>query len=415
MSQNAPKTIDQHEQEVRIQAYKNCRGYSLTLCDSLSPEDHMIQGAAFASPPKWHLGHTNWFFATFILEPLALAPTVPTSWKTLFNSYYNGLGQPHARAQRGILSRPALADILQWRELVDQQILNALNEGLFSCTQLQLIDLGIQHEMQHQELLLTDLLYSFSLNSSHPVYDASAVLPSPAVSAIEWLEFNPGLIEIGAGTEGFAFDNEHPRHRHFLEPYAIADRLVTNGEYRQFIEADGYLDAQWWLSDGWDTVNKEQWRRPLHWLDRDRTFSLQGVRSLDPNAPVCHLSGYEADAYARWSGCRLPTEFEWEHAAAMQTPTTRPSGLLSAMGDSGWFGSVWQWTQSAYGPYPGYQPDEGAVGEYNGKFMSSQWVLRGASFATPEPQQRLHYRNFFYPADRWQFTGLRLAKAAPFL
>ena len=228
MSQNAPKIIDQHEQEVRIQAYKNCRGYSLTLCDSLSPEDHMIQGASFASPPKWHLGHTNWFFATFILEPLALAPTVPTSWKTLFNSYYNGLGQPHARAQRGILSRPALADILQWRELVDQQILNALNEGLFSCTQLQLIDLGIQHEMQHQELLLTDLLYSFSLNSSHPLYDTSAVLPSPAVSAIEWLEFNPGLVEIGAGTEGFAFDNEHPRHRHFLEPYAIADRLVTS-------------------------------------------------------------------------------------------------------------------------------------------------------------------------------------------
>ena len=282
MSQNAPKIIDQHEQEVRIQAYKNCRGYSLTLCDSLSPEDHMIQGASFASPPKWHLGHTNWFFATFILEPLALAPTVPTSWKTLFNSYYNGLGQPHARAQRGILSRPALADILQWREQVDQQILNALNEGLFSCTQLQLIDLGIQHEMQHQELLLTDLLYSFSLNSSHPVYDTSAVLPSPAVSAIEWLEFNPGLIEIGAGTEGFAFDNEHPRHRHFLEPYAIANRLVTNGEYRQFIEADGYLDAQWWLSDGWDTVNKEQWRRPLHWLDRDRTFSLQGVRLTRP-------------------------------------------------------------------------------------------------------------------------------------
>jgi ergothioneine biosynthesis protein EgtB len=330
----------------------------------------------------------------------------------LFNSYYNGLGQPHARAARGILSRPALSDIIQWRTQVDEQIVNSLNADQFSPEQLQLIDLGLQHEMQHQELLVTDLLYSFSLNPSHPIFNATPAPLHPAAAKVEWLKFDGGLIEVGAGDEGFSFDNEHPRHRHFLEPFVIANRLVTNGEYQKFIDAGGYLDAQWWLSEGWDTVNREQWRRPLHWLDQNRIFSLQGVQPLDLNAPVCHLSGYEAEAYARWSGCRLPTEFEWEYAASRQTPEIRPAGLSDAMNQSGWFGSVWQWTQSAYGPYPGYQPDKGAVGEYNGKFMSSQWVLRGSSFATPEPQQRLHYRNFFYPADRWQFTGLRLGKTA---
>ena len=412
MPQHASKIVDPCEQEERIQAFKTCRDYSLTLCDSLSPEDHMIQGAPFASPPKWHLAHTNWFFATFVLEPLALEPSTPSSWKTLFNSYYNGLGQPHARAARGILSRPALSDIIQWRMQVDDQIVKILNADQFNPEQLQLIDLGLQHEMQHQELLVTDLLYSFSLNPSHPIFNATPAPLHPAAAKVEWLKFDGGLIEVGAGDEGFSFDNEHPRHRHFLEPFVIANRLVTNGEYQKFIDAGGYLDAQWWLSEGWDTVNREQWRRPLHWLDQNRIFSLQGVQPLDLNAPVCHLSGYEAEAYARWSGCRLPTEFEWEYAASRQTPEIRPAGLSDAMNQSGWFGSVWQWTQSAYGPYPGYQPDKGAVGEYNGKFMSSQWVLRGSSFATPEPQQRLHYRNFFYPADRWQFTGLRLGKTA---
>jgi ergothioneine biosynthesis protein EgtB len=412
VSQNASKPVDQKQQEARILAYKNCRNDSLSLCESLSPEDQMIQGAPFASPPKWHLAHTTWFFATFVLEPLALAPGIPNSWKTLFNSYYNGLGQPHARAARGILSRPALSDIIEWRKQVDEQILLGLGAQHFKATQLQLIELGIQHEMQHQELLLTDLLYSFSLNPSHPAYNATPPVSSPTVGPIDWLEFDGGLIEVGASADGFSFDNEHPRHRHFLEPFAIANRLVTNGEYLEFIEADGYLDPQWWLSDGWDAVNREQWRRPLHWLDQDHTFSLRGVQSLNLNAPVCHLSGYEADAFARWADCRLPTEFEWEYAATTQAPKTRSVGLCAAISHPGWFGSVWQWTQSAYGPFPGFRADEGAVGEYNGKFMSGQWVLRGSSFATPESQQRLHYRNFFYPGDRWQFTGLRLAKTA---
>lgn len=412
MFQGAPITADPQEQSARIEAFSRCRSDSLTLCSNLSAEDHMVQGAPFASPPKWHLAHTTWFFSTFLLKPLGLEPSIPNSWNTLFNSYYNGIGRPHARAHRGILSRPALSNICTWREQVDQQILRGLNADHFNSGQLQLLDLGIQHEMQHQELLLTDLLYSFSLNPSHPAYSAAPVTASPNVNPAVWLTFDGGLVDVGAGAEGFSFDNEQPRHRHFLEPFAIADRLVTNGEYKQFIAADGYSDPQWWLSDGWDTVNREQWQRPLHWLDQNQIFGLQGVQPLDLNAPVCHLSGYEAEAYARWAGCRLPTEFEWEHAASAQTLQTSPAALAAAKCHPGWFGSVWQWTQSAYGPYPGFRPDEGAVGEYNGKFMSSQWVLRGSSFATPEPQQRLHYRNFFYPADRWQFTGLRLAKTA---
>mgnify|MGYP000111638635 FL=1 len=320
-------------------------------------------------------------------------------------------GDNHRAADRNFLRQRELG-VAGARRQVDDQIVKSLNADQFNPEQLQLIDLGLQHEMQHQELLVTDLLYSFSLNPSHPIFNATPAPLHPAAAKVEWLKFDGGLIEVGAGDEGFSFDNEHPRHRHFLEPFVIANRLVTNGEYQKFIDAGGYLDAQWWLSEGWDTVNREQWRRPLHWLDQNRIFSLQGVQPLDLNAPVCHLSGYEAEAYARWSDCRLPTEFEWEYAASRQTPEIRPAGLSDAMNQSGWFGSVWQWTQSAYGPYPGYQPDKGAVGEYNGKFMSSQWVLRGSSFATPEPQQRLHYRNFFYPADRWQFTGLRLGKTA---
>ncbi|MGB0766017.1 MAG: SUMF1/EgtB/PvdO family nonheme iron enzyme, partial [Luminiphilus sp.] len=234
--------------------------------------------------------------------------------------------------------------------------------------------------------------------------------PRPPAPALTWHEFAGGLIEVGAPAQGFSFDNEHPRHRQFLEPFALAGRLVTNGEYQAFIADGGYQDPQWWLSEAWDTLRSENWQRPLHWRDDDHVFSLQGLQSIDGNAPVSHLSGYEADAFARWSGCRLPTEFEWEHAAQGLGVGPESAGLSPRGSASGWFGDVWQWTQSAYAPYPGFKPDAGAVGEYNGKFMSSQWVLRGGSFATPRAQQRISYRNFFYPRDRWQFTGLRLAK-----
>ena len=256
MVQGATNTADAQEQSDRIEAFSRCRSDSLRLCSNLSAEDHMVQGAPFASPPKWHLAHTTWFFSTFLLKPLGLEPSIPNSWNTLFNSYYNGIGLPHARAHRGILSRPALSNICTWREQVDHEILQGLNANHFNSSQLQLLDLGIQHEMQHQELLLTDLLYSFSLNPSHPAYSATPVTASPDVNPVVWLTFDGGLVDVGAGAEGFSFDNEQPRHRHFLEPFAIADRLVTNGEYQQFMAADGYSDPQWWLSEGWDTVNR---------------------------------------------------------------------------------------------------------------------------------------------------------------
>lgn len=371
----------------------------------------MIQGAAFASPPKWHLGHTTWFFATFLLEPRQLAPKVPEVWKTLFNSYYNGIGQPHRRDERGILSRPPLADVLAWRDAVDSALLTALEQDLFTNEELALLELGMQHEMQHQELLLTDLLYSLSRNPSLPAFTSADPIAATPAKQLGWHSFDGGLVNIGATGPAFAFDNEYPRHPYHLQPFALADRLVTHAEYQAFIDADGYRDPQWWLSEAWDRVTQEAWCRPLHWLDDGRVYTLHGPIEQDPNAPVCHLSGYEADAFARWAGYRLPTEQEWEHAATQLLPDPVPPGTTAHLNQPGWYGSVWQWTQSAYTPYPGYSPDAGAVGEYNGKFMSSQWVLRGGSFATPEAQQRPTYRNFFYPGDRWQFTGLRLARS----
>lgn len=411
MSQNPKPQAQVDSLTTLALSFADCRQHSLALCAKLSPEDHMVQGAPFASPPKWHLAHTTWFFSTFILEPLARHPEVPESWKTLFNSYYNGVGKPHPRAERGIISRPALTEVLAWRAAVDEQILAIVSAGTLDKTALDLIELGIQHEMQHQELLLTDLLYSFSHNPAYPRYSATNPLAIPAVEAVGWHQLDGGLVDIGADAQGFSFDNEYPRHRQFLETFAIADRLITNGEFREFVAAGGYHDPQWWLSEGWDMAHDQQWQHPLYWLEDGQVFGLQGIQTLDLNAPVCHLSGYEADAYARWAGCRLPTEYEWEHAVCvLGASPPPPAGLSIQHSGPGWFGSVWQWTSSAYGPYPGFSPDTGAVGEYNGKFMSSQWVLRGASFATPQAQRRHSYRNFFYPRDRWQFTGLRLAK-----
>ena len=370
----------------------------------------MLQGAPFASPPKWHLAHTTWFFVTFLLEPRGAAPHAPAIWQTLFNSYYNGIGQPHNRHERGLLSRPALTDVMSWRTAVDDALVSLLEKDGFGSHELALLELGIQHEMQHQELLMTDLLYSLSRNPALPAYaDGQGPCPMPTQPR-GWHRFDGGLVDIGATGEGFAFDNELPRHPHHLQPFELADRLVTNREYQAFVDAGGYHDPQWWLSEGWERVQQEQWQAPLHWLEDGQAFGLHGRQARMADAPVCHLSGYEADAFARWSGCRLPTEQEWEHAATRLLPDTVATGTQACHAAPGWFGSVWQWTQSAYSPYPGYQPDPGAVGEYNGKFMSSQWVLKGGSFATSRAQQRVSYRNFFYPGDRWQFTGLRLAR-----
>jgi ergothioneine biosynthesis protein EgtB len=417
------------------------RAQTEALCAPLSPEDCNLQGAAFASPPKWHLAHSSWFFETFLLKPFLHGYRSPDPiYEVLFNSYYQGVGRQHPRPERGLLSRPALAEVLAYRRHIDEGMAQLLEQAGHAerDTLLERCALGIEHERQHQELLLTDIKYSFSRNPLYPAYRADA--PPCAVSAAagscgpggqpetQWLEFAGGLVEIGhrveAG-EGFAFDNESPRHPCFLAPYALSDRLVSNADYQAFIADDGYRRADLWLAEGWDTVQREGLSAPLYWLERDGEaleFTLYGLQPRDDTRPVCHLSAFEADAYARWAGARLPTEAEWEHAAASsgQLRGTHPEQqqllLHPPAVDSGapglaqLYGSCWQWTGSAYSPYPGFAPAAGAIGEYNGKFMCNQLVLRGGSCVTARSQSRYSYRNFFYTADRWQFSGLRLAR-----
>ena len=390
------------------------RALTLDLAAPLSDADATIQPHPDASPAKWHLAHTSWFFETFILRDFVPGYRLyDEDWPYLFNSYYEGEGERHARPKRGMLSRPSLDEIRRWRAAVDEALQTALPD--LPAEALTLVELGINHEQQHQELLLTDILATFAENPLEPAYGAVDPAPCHAVEALSWIAGIEGLVEIGM-RGGFAFDCERPRHQALLRPHRIASRCVTNGEWMQFIADGGYRTPSLWLSDGWDWVRRERIERPLYWYDDSTHFTLAGRRAIDRAAPVAHISHYEADACARWAGARLPTEMEWEAAFASADPMLGhqldQAGAVIPKPGGGPFGDVWQWTGSAYLPYPGYRPEEGTVGEYNGKFMSGQMVLKGASCATPRGHSRASYRNFFPPAARWQFTGVRLAQDA---
>jgi len=409
------------------------RATTEALVAPLSPEDQQVQSMADASPSKWHRAHTTWFFETFVLAPhLAGYRPFDARYGFLFNSYYEAIGPRHARSDRGQLTRPSATDIGAFRAYVDgamKRLAETAPDAAWT-TVAPLLELGLHHEQQHQELLLTDIKHAFAANPLKPAY-AAATRPGngAATALLRWHEVAGGLAEIGHDGNEFAFDNESPRHRVWLEDFAVASQLVTNGEYLAFIVDGGYDRPDHWLSDGWATVQREGWKAPLYWERRDGAwfeFTLRGERTLQPSSPVCHLSYYEADAYARWAGARLPTEAEWEHAArSVPLPDEADCNLLAAgrlhpapSSDDGrdcpaqMIGDVWEWTGSAYAPYPGFRPAEGAVGEYNGKFMANQMTLRGGSCVTPPGHVRVTYRNFFYPHQRWQFTGLRLARDA---
>jgi ergothioneine biosynthesis protein EgtB len=410
-----------------VSAYTEVRRFTEHLCDGLAVEDYVVQSMPDVSPTKWHLAHTSWFFETFLLVPHSASyrPLNP-QYAYLFNSYYVQAGERHCRAQRGYISRPTVAEVFEYRQHVDHGMIDLLeNAGDdLRATLEPLLTIGLHHEQQHQELMLTDLKHVFSVNPLRPVYRARSDAPSRHAGARRWVDFQGGLHWIGHEGEGFAYDNEVPRHQVFLQPFSLADRLVTNGEYLQFMEDGGYRRPELWLSLGWATAQENEWAEPFYWErsgDEWVIFTLSGPRPVDPDEPVCHLSYFEADAYARWAGGRLPTEAEWEIAAAdlpirgnladegrfhPVAAEPHPDGPpLRQM-----FGDVWEWTSSQYMAYPGYTPPPGALGEYNGKFMCNQFVLRGGSCATSRSHIRPTYRNFFPPEATWQFTGLRLAR-----
>lgn len=410
-----------------LSRYKRVRGRSLELAGFLSDADASAQSMADASPAKWHLAHTSWFFEEFVVVPAVVgAVRFDSAFAYLFNSYYNAIGKRHPREKRGLLTRPSLATVLAYRDHVDRQMQQVLAAP--NAAQAALLHLGLAHEEQHQELLLTDILHLFSESPLQPAFRASELLltPKESVAPINWVRFDGGLVDIGQNNQAFGFDCEGPHHQAVLRPYCLADRAVTNGDWIAFIEAGAYSQPAIWLSDGFDAVTRHEWSAPLYWHWREGqwwTMTLRGPQPVDRDAPVCHVSFYEADAYASWSGARLPTEQEWEHSATA-------CSLAGNFGDSnrfrpkpqpaqpdqetaqllGMFGDVWEWTASAFLPYPGFQIADGAVGEYNGKFMSGQMVLRGGSCASSAGHVRASYRNFFQPDKRWQFSGLRLAR-----
>ena len=401
-----------------VALYRSVRRATERLCAPLSAEDAVVQSMPDASPAKWHLAHTTWFFETFVLEPFLAGyePRDP-SYRVLFNSYYNTVGPMHSRPERGMLTRPSLEEVLAYRRVVDEALEPLLLAGDHDAAVLDVVVLGLNHEQQHQELILTDIKHALSRNPTLPVYHHRAPDRATATLPLRWSTFDEGIREIGHQGGTFAFDNESPRHRVFVHAFEIALRPVTNGEYAEFIADGGYSDPALWLSDGWRWIRENGITAPLYWQQRDdrwHEFTLAGLREIDPAAPACHLSFYESMAFAKWAGARLPTEQEWEVAAASSPVEGNfaDDGVFhpAASATERMFGGVWQWTASAYAPYPGYREPEGALGEYNGKFMSGQMVLRGGSCATPRAHMRATYRNFFYPEARWQFSGLRLAR-----
>ena len=401
--------------------FDSVREDSLRFCAPLEHEDYCLQAMPETSPPKWHLAHTSWFFETFILKHyLDGYRAFDPAYEVLFNSYYNGIGAQHPRPERGLLTRPVLDDVLAYREHVNRAVHDLLEADHPQKSAIDdLVELGTHHEQQHQELFFTDIKYSLSRNPLFPAYADGQLSGGGEPRPLAWLEHPGGTVRIGHEGEGFCFDNEGPAHEVLLQPFALADRLVSNAEYLAFVEDGGYQRPELWLSDGWTAVCERGWNAPLYWqrgVDGWQEYTLYGLQALQPAVPVSHLSGYEADAYARWAGFRLPSEFEWEALAAPRrvagqfVESNRLHPEAPGAGDDQLYGGLWEWTSSAYSPYPGYRPAEGAVGEYNGKFMANQLVLRGGSCVTSASQVRPSYRNFFYPPDRWQFTGVRLAK-----
>ena len=391
------------------------RALTLKLAKPLSDADAAIQPFPDASPAKWHLAHTSWFFETFVLrDHVPGYQPYDERFAFLFNSYYEGEGERHARTRRGMISRPSLDEVRSYRAHVDEALMRAVPD--LAPDALALVDIGINHEQQHQELFLTDILATFAENPLEPAYGE---LPAVDCRAVEPLTFHPGrtgVVEVGAAGTGFAFDSEGPRHPALLAPHALANRRVSNREWAEFMADGGYRTATLWLSEGWDWVQRNGISAPLYWRGDDSAFTLGGRRAIDWAAPVAHISYFEADAFARWAGARLPTETEWEDFAASADSLIGnqldAAGAVAPRPGGGMFGDCWEWTQSAFSSYPGFKPADGAVGEYNGKFMCGQFVLKGASCATPRGHSRASYRNFFPPSARWQFTGVRLARDA---
>ncbi len=413
-----------------IERFLRVRAATDEIVRPLATEDYVVQSMPDVSPTRWHLAHTTWFFETFVLK--ASAPGYPVAnpaFEHLFNSYYNGVGDPFPRSRRGLLSRPTVAEVFEYRRHVDEHVCRFLEarDPRDHDDVLRVLEIGLHHEQQHQELILTDIQHVLAQNPLFPVYRPSAVEVEGHAIPLGWVRHDGGMIQIGHGGDGFAYDNERPRHEGWLEPFELGDRLVTNAEYMAFMNDRGYERPELWLSDGWDMVRREGWRAPLYWVRGYglwRTFSLAGLREIEPRAPVCHVSYFEADAYARWARARLPLETEWEVAATgvpidgnfVESRALRPLPLDPSKVVGGrpaqLFGDVWEWTASAYTAYPRYRPLAGTLGEYNGKFMCNQLVLRGGSCATPRDHLRVTYRNFFPPYARWQFSGIRLARSA---
>ena len=408
--------------EVMTHRLVTVRARTEALCTPLEIEDYCIQAITAVSPPKWHLAHTTWFLETFILLPFSPGYRVfDKTYGHLFNSYYETAGTFFPQQQRGLLSRPTVADIYRYRAHVDEAM-QVLLKNLPQQSEHDIftrLELGIEHEIQHQELLLMDVKYNFSINPLFPAYRQTATDLTSDTPEMTWFEYSGGIVEIGHDGSTFSFDNERPRYKTLLNDYCLGSRLISNKEYLAFIMDKGYQRAELWLSDGWQTINTHKWLAPLYWHKEGtnyQQFTLSGIKPLNLNEPVAHLSYYEADAYARWSGKRLPTEAEWEHAASSQPVTGNflESGTFHPQaavkhGITQLYGDLWEWTQSAYSSYPGFDPLPGTLGEYNGKFMSNQMVLRGGCCATANDHIRASYRNFFRPADRWMFSGLRLA------